>query len=180
VDNAGDFLLIAAMSEHLSLPTTLHSENPSALLEAHFGARPAAHAEAPAHNPALRVEAIGFVRYRGDWLGVLVTPWRLDLLLLAGGGDLWGDIPAGQRRYLDLYGATLPFVAVDEPRLGPYQYSSLVDQVGRIPDMAAAREIALDALHSYLPPQPPPVSPPIAPAESVSRRGFFRRLAGKH
>lgn len=179
MDNAGDFLLIAAMSEPLSSPTLPHCENPSALLEAHFRARPAAGAEAPAFNPALSVEAIGFVRYRGDWLGVLVTPWRLDLLLIAGGGDLWGEIPAGQRRYLDLYGATLPFVAVDEPHLGSYQYSSLVDQVGRIPDMAAAREIARDALQSYLPPQPPPVSPP-PPAETVSRRGFFRRLAGKH
>lgn len=179
MDNAGDFLLIAAMSEPLASPTLPHRENPSALLEAHFRARPAAGAEAPAFNPALSVEAIGFVRYRGDWLGVLVTPWRLDLLLIAGGGDLWGEIPAGQRRYLDLYGATLPFVAVDEPHLGSYQYSSLVDQVGRIPDMAAAREIARDALHSYLPPQPPPVSPP-PPAETVSRRGFFRRLAGKH
>jgi len=160
-----------------SSPTPLHRENPSAMLEAHFRTRPAAAAETLAPNPALSVEAIGFVRYRGDWLGVLVTPWRLDLLLIAGGGDLWGDIPAGQRRYLDLYGATLPFVAVDEPLLGPYQYSSLVDQVGRIPDMAAAREIARDALQSYL---PPPVSPSPPAAATVSRRGFFRRLAGKH
>lgn len=167
--------------ESLSSPTLRHRENPAAMLEAHFRTRPAAAAETRAPNPALSVEAIGFVRYRGDWLGVLVTPWRLDLLLIAGGGELWGDIPAGQRRYLDLYGATLPFVAVDEPGLGPYQYSSLVDLVGRIPDMAAAREIARDALQSYLPAQsPPPVSAPPPAAETVSRRGFFRRLAGKH
>lgn len=166
------------MSESVSESILSPNENPAAMLQAHFAAQSAS--DAGMSNPALRVEAIGFVRYRGDWLGVLVTPWRLDLLLIAGGGELWGDIPTGQRRYLDLYGATLPFIAADEPRLGPYQYSPLVDQVGRIPDMAAAREIARDALHAYLPPLAPPPAEPAPPPAAVSRRGFFRRLAGKH
>ena len=166
------------MSDPASSPPLLSpGENPSAALEAHFRARPASRAAGQAHNPALDVEALGFVRYRGDWLGVLVAPWGLDLLLIAGGGELWGEIPAGQRRYLDLYGATLPFIAVDEPLLGCYQYSPLVDQIGRVPDMAAARDIAFDALRAYL---PPPAAAPSPPAAAVSRRGFFRRLAGKH
>lgn len=131
-------------------------------------------------DPGLVVEAIGFVRDQGDWLGVLVTPTRLDLFLLPGGGALWGDIPAGQRRYVDLYGATLPFVAVDDAILGPYQFSPLVDTLDRVPDMTTAREIAHDALRAYLPPvAPAPVAVPQGEAEAVSRRGFFRRLAGK-
>ena len=86
----------------------------------------------PFVNPALGVEAIGFRRHDGDWLGVMITPWFLNLFLIYGGGELWGDIPAGERRYLNLPCGTLQFLADDDPDLGPYQYCPL-DCAGQRP-----------------------------------------------
>lgn len=161
-----------------SLPA---NDNPAERLETHFRRVLAVTVPLEA-NPALSVEAIGFARHQGDWLGVIVTPWRIDLLLINGGGSLWGDIPAGQRRYLQLDGETLPFLCEDDPEIGPYQSSPLVDDLACIPDMATARAMAWHSLGVHLQHSAPPAAAPQDVKEAapgVSRRGFFRRLAGK-
>jgi len=162
----------------------LHSDNPASLLERCFGER----RDRPAVNPLLTCRAVGFSHYRGDWLGVLITPWFVDLYLLPGGGSLWGDIPAGQRRYVELPQGTVPFTAADDPKIGPYQYSPLVAPVSTLPDMAAAVKLAHEVMRGIS----GEVSSPAmatgtaeerlmksANPEINSRRGFFRRLAGK-
>ncbi len=158
--------------------------DPTAFLEAHYRHvwQTRMH-DLPFINAALGVEAIGFARYEGDWLGVVITPWFLNLLLVSGGGQLWGDIPAGERRYLSLPCGTLQFIADDDPDIGPYQYCPLIAPVSNLADMATARQVAADALQTVFGP-PADASAPAAPllAEdkpAVSRRGFFRRLAGK-
>ena len=167
-----------------STVTGRHIDNPASLLERCF----IEHRDQPAVNPLLTCRAVGFSHYRGDWLGVLITPWFVDLFLLPGGGSLWGDIPAGQRRYVDLPQGTLPFTAADDPKIGPYQYSPLVAPASAVPDMAAAVKLAHDVMRGIS----GEVSSPAmatgtaeerlmksANPEINSRRGFFRRLAGK-
>ena len=141
----------------------------------------------PFVNGALGVAAVGFCRHEGDWLGVMVTPWFLNLFLLCGGGRLWGDIPAGERRYLELPCGTMQFIADDDPDLGPYQYCPLIAPVSNIADMATALATARDAMAAvFVAPQSVADAAPAIPAESTpagapapSRRAFFRRLAGK-
>lgn len=133
-------------------------------------------------NPALAVEAVGFTRYEGDWLGVVIAPWFLRLFLLPGGGKLWGEIPVGQSRYINLPGETMQFVADHDPELGPFQYCTLLEPTSLITDMDAARRMAVRVMQpfGYRPHAPvtPAEAEPPAPA-GVSRRAFFRRLAGK-
>jgi [NiFe] hydrogenase assembly HybE family chaperone len=173
------------MIERASLPAQPRPDDPSGPFAEHFRRvwQERRHG-LPAANPALLVESLGFVRHEGDWLGVVVAPWCFRLMLVSGGGSLWGDIPAGQRRYLDLPGGTLPFVAVDEPGFGPYQYSPLVEPVTALADMATARRLAAEAMAGLRPPVSPmpPASvrkpaPATTPPGSVTRRGFLRRLA---
>ena len=159
-------------------------DNPDSMLELYFAGQSERHPV----NAALSCRAIGFARYRGDWLGVVITPWFVDLYLLSGGGELWGDIPSGQRRYVELPQGTVPFTAADDPQIGSYQYSPLISPVSSLPDMAAAMKLANDVLSGIfgefaptLPESPAPRS--TSDQESnpglVSRRGFLRRLAGK-
>jgi [NiFe] hydrogenase assembly HybE family chaperone len=170
------------MIEAASRPAQPRDDDPSGPLAEHFRQvwQERRHA-LPAANPALVVEATGFVRHEGDWLGVVVAPWFFRLVLVSGGGSLWGDIPAGQRRYLDLSDRTLPFVAVDEPGFGPYQYFPLVEQVTALADMAMARQLAAEAMAGLGLPVPPmrtdSVTAPAPSARGVTRRGFLRRLA---
>ena len=165
------------------------SDNPQPLLQQHYQQVWLTRMmDMPFVNPALQVEAIGFVRHEGDWLGVIVTPWFLNLFLLNGGGSLWQDISAGQRRLVQLPCGALQFIADDDPELGLYQYCSLIAAVSTLPDHVTARQAALDALLAVLTPavEPPPAEPtaqaPIAAepdAKAASRRGFFRKMGGR-
>jgi [NiFe] hydrogenase assembly HybE family chaperone len=159
-------------------------DNPESKLEHFF----AGQSERPPVNATLSCRALGFARYRGDWLGVVITPWFVDLYLLPGGGELWGDIPSGQRRYVELPRGTVPFTAADNPQIGPYQYSPLISPVSVLPDMTAAIKLANDVLSGIFgePARTLPVSPaPQGVSDQggspglASRRGFLRRLAGK-
>ena len=56
-------------------------------LETTFGAiRRDRMQDVPILNPALQVEAIGMRAWQGHWLGALVTPWFINLVLLPGQG----------------------------------------------------------------------------------------------
>lgn len=164
--------------------------DPSTALARHFSQVLAKQrGELPLINPALEVAAVGFVRHQGDWLGVVITPWFLDLFLLSGSGQIWGDIPTGERRYVDLPCGTLHFIAEDDPDLGPYQHFPLITPIIGVPDMASAVQIAQDAMRTVLvlpalpttsSPEPfPGNSRPGTPPTPLPRRTFFRRLAGK-
>lgn len=168
-------------------PAVALEANPTAFLESHYQhVWETRMQDLPFVNPALSVKAVGFRQVQDDWLGVMITPWFLNLFLLSGGGRLWGDIPAGERRYVELPCGALQFIADDDPDLGPYQYCPLIAPVTSITDMASAFQAAKDALAAvFVPPQPPAVEQapetPIAQAKEAapSRRAFFRRLAGK-
>ena len=169
-------------------PAVPRDDDPTAWLEAHYRhVWESRMRDLPFVNAALAVEAIGFQRVEGDWLGVVITPWFVNLVLVYGGGQLWGDIPAGERRYLNLPCGTLQFLADDDPDLGPYQYCPLIAPVSVLPDMATARQAALEALATVL--APPPETPADPSAKSpgavdekpkpVSRRGFLSTLVGR-
>lgn len=164
--------------------------DPSTDLEQHFQQILATRmGDLPFIHPDLGVAAVGFGRHQDDWLGVMITPWFLNLFLLSGGGRLWGDIPAGERRYISLPCGTLQFIADDDPNLGPYQYCPLIAPVTSVPDMASAVQMARDAMQTVLASPPPtaPSTPEPVPFGSKSgetnapppRRAFFRRIAGK-
>jgi [NiFe] hydrogenase assembly HybE family chaperone len=174
-------------------PATARDEDPSSLLAAHYERLWATRMhDLPFVNPALAVEVAGFRRCSGDWVGVVITPWFLNLFLIDGGGSLWGDIPAGERRYVGLPCGTVQFIADVDPDFGPYQYSPLIAPVGSLPDMVTARQVAADALAAvFLSPadavaagammaKPPPAAVDRDKvAETVSRRVFLRKLAGR-
>ena len=165
-------------------PAVPRDDDPTAWLEAHYRhVWETRMRDLPFVNAALAVEATGFQRIEGDWLGVVITPWFLNLVLVYGGGQLWGDIPAGERRYLNLPCGTMQFIADDDPDIGPYQYCPLIAPVDKLPDMATARFVAADAIKTVFTTPPAVAEPQPAPIPEekpeVSRRGFLRRLAGK-
>ncbi|MCG8489627.1 MAG: [NiFe]-hydrogenase assembly chaperone HybE [Chromatiales bacterium] len=53
----------------------------------------------PLLNPALQVETIGFQEYGGRMIGVLITPWLMNLMLFPGDADDWGELKLGDNQY---------------------------------------------------------------------------------
>lgn len=146
--------------------------------------------ELPFVNSALAVEAVGFRRCQGDWVGIVVTPWFLNLLLIPGGGALWQDLPAGEQRAVEFPVGELDFIADHDPERQPplvaFQYCPLIHPVQHLATPAMAREAAAAALLAlFMPPAAAAadvVTEPARPTagESVaSRRGFLRQLTGQ-
>lgn len=176
-------------------PAVALAENPAPLLLAMYRRIwETSMRDLPFVNPALAVDVVGFRRFRGDWVGVVITPWFLNLFLLPGGGELWSDRPAGERGKVAFPVGELEFIADNDAgaEIPAHQYCPLFAPVTQFATQAAAEGAALAALEALFAPPPvaetppasappasaPPASAPPAAAPGVSRRAFFRRLVG--
>lgn len=139
-------------------------------------------------NPALAVEAVGFRPLGQEWVGVLITPWSMNLIALPAADtpdSHWEEAPSGTKRERELPSGTYEFLTAHEAALGPYLTSSLFSPMFDFADMDQAREVATAVLDEIFTPQVPEVPPPPAPGLStkleqpVSRRGFLGAFLGQ-
>ena len=151
-----------------------HTENPASLLEAAFTAILQQRMNGlPFLNPALHVEAVGFARHAQDWLGILITPWFMNLMLLPGADNDWPAAAEGYRQLWRFPAGEIQFIAACEAGIGTYQQCPLFASMQPFADQAAARVAAGDALAALL-------TPPLAEATkepeavSLSKRSFLR------
>ncbi|MEJ8836038.1 [NiFe]-hydrogenase assembly chaperone HybE [Ramlibacter sp. AN1133] len=110
----------------------------------------------PILNPALAVEAIGLQRWNGHWLGILLTPWAMSVLLLPDDRAAWVSTLAQQRRFVQFPFGDLAFLGGDEEGLGEYQTCSLFSPMEAFATQREARETALASLAALLAPAPAP------------------------
>jgi [NiFe] hydrogenase assembly HybE family chaperone len=132
-------------------------------------------------NPALDVEAVGFRPWHGDWVGILITPWFMNLICLPGPEAVWEERSSGSKQDVELPSGSYEFLAADEEELGPYLTSSLFSPMFEFPDMDQAREVAAASIEEIFTPAPPvPAPPPVGLSakldQPVSRRGFLGAL----
>lgn len=140
-------------------------------------------------NPAIDVEAVGFAPWGSHWLGVMVTPWFINLMLLPREQAGWTSLPRGEKQRYHFPAGDYDFISSHDETVGEYQMCSLLSPVLHIADHATAREIAMLAREALLDPasaaepeaagdgQPPPG--PLARAKEqahapMSKRDFLR------
>jgi len=124
----------------------------------------------PVVNASLSVQAVGFNRFGEDWLGVLITPWFMNLMLLPGPDSHWRTQQPGtkiDKRFP--YGA-FEFTLGREPQMGIYALCSLFSPMFQFENQAAALAAAQSALQGLL--------TEVAP-RNVSRRDLLRGAIGK-
>lgn len=138
-----------------------------------------------AGQAGISVDIAGFRRYQGDWVGAVVTPWFIHLLLLPGGGTLWRNLPAGETLRAGFPAGDLEFTTQtqDDPDLPTHAFATVVAPLDGLPDQDAALSSAMQAMRLIFEPAsappPGPEAPDTPPAAPLDRRGFFRRLAGR-
>lgn len=120
----------------------------------------------PVLHPALRVEAVAFEAVDDGALGVLITPWFMNLMWLP--FDDADAVAVGSTRVRELGGERLEFIGAWEVSFGAYEMCSLFSPMSDFTGQDAARETAGEVLRLLRKPLPRP-DVPLAP----SRRAFL-------
>ncbi|MCQ8130367.1 [NiFe]-hydrogenase assembly chaperone HybE, partial [Methylomonas rivi] len=104
----------------------------------------------PLLNPALAVRALSFGLVNRDWLGVLITPWCMNLLLLPTTDSAWITQPPGNKfEHAFPYGS-FEFTMARETQLGSYAQCSLFSPMFQFENQTAAVTAGQSALQALL------------------------------
>jgi [NiFe] hydrogenase assembly HybE family chaperone len=102
--------------------------------------------DVPMVNPALAVEAVGFRPWNDHWLGILITPWFMNLVLMPRVADKWLPIADGESRHYIFPAGVFEFIGGRAPALGDYQACSLFSPMFEFANHGGARDTAVAAL----------------------------------
>lgn len=145
----------------------------SARLEAHFRKVYEERMQGlPILNPNLQVCAIGFRKFDEHAVGILITPWFMNLVLLPGTGE-WVEQAQGSVVDVAFPGSEIDFTVSRDDEFGIHLSAALFSSVADFPDQDTAIVIAEEILHELFQPAEEPAE---AEAPSVSRRELFARL----
>lgn len=121
----------------------------------------------PVLNPALAVEAVGFQLTAYGWLGILITPWFMNLMLLPAVGRPWTTLTVGKQCNLAFPSGEYLFSADWDDELGEYFSCQLFSPMYHFPDQETARTAAQAAIQAVVgerlsPPTPESATPEIS------------------
>lgn len=120
----------------------------------------------PFLNPALAVEAVGFRPLNKHQLGVLITPWFMNLVLLPAiaSGSAFSE---GSKITVRLPSGPVEFTVACDEELGTYLTAALFSSVSELPDQETAREVGCEVMQE--------VFNKAHSERTISRRALFRR-----
>jgi [NiFe] hydrogenase assembly HybE family chaperone len=125
----------------------------------------------PVCNPALRVEAVGFRAHDGAAVGIIVTPWFMNLVVADGRAS-----PQGQSSVVALPAGDVACVGGNLEGFGPLRACSLFSPMFEFADADAARQVATETIALLFAPPAPEEGASEAPG--LDRRALLRgRLA---
>lgn len=131
----------------------------------------------PLYNPKLEVEAVGFRPWADGWIGVLVTPWCMNVVVLDETPQPLDYNAIGRAASEALPSGTHKFKVGGDRETGLYRQLSLHSPMAGFAFQEAARVEAMERLAELMaPPAEEEVAMP-APAPALDRRSFLR---GRH
>jgi len=104
----------------------------------------------PLLNPALEVQSVGFRRWENYCLGVLITPWFMNLMLLPLDANAWEELPSGSKINQSFPSGTCEFILGEEEGIGRYLMCSLFSPVFEFQNQEAAVVAAEAVLQSLM------------------------------
>lgn len=107
----------------------------------------------PLSNPRLRVAAVGFRPWQSGWIGVLVTPWGINLLQLPSHDAPFPPANADAVIEVALPGAIIPFMPARLDTLGEFRLCSLFSPAQQFADQETALATARETLRLLFEPE---------------------------
>lgn len=98
----------------------------------------------PMVNQALHVQAVGFQPYEGGFLGVLIAPWFMNLVLLPGPDHTM--LKTGEKEVLTFPSGAYEFMHATREMVGPYMACALFSPMGDFTSQLQAVEVARAAM----------------------------------
>lgn len=92
----------------------------------------------PMLNPAMQVQCVGFRTWQSHCLGVLITPWFMNLVLLPCEGGEWQELRIGDKVTRVFPSGSYEFIVGEEEGLGRYLSCSLFSPVFEFDSQEAA------------------------------------------
>lgn len=167
---------VVATEQNVGKESLGFSDSPAAWLEAAFSRVANNDMQAlPFYRAAIPVTACGFALFEQQWVGCLLTPWTMSLLVLPGPGQVWSPRAAGERLALQLPCGNVTFlvseIADDTGENHQYLSCSLMSPIDQ--HMSAAQALALAEQSARM-----ALSLPVVDADAprnLSRRALFLR-----
>jgi [NiFe] hydrogenase assembly HybE family chaperone len=100
----------------------------------------------PMFNSRLQVEAVGFREWEGRFLGILIAPWFMNLVVLPTLREDWQSGGVGSEVDLDLPSGSYSFHLCLADEVGVHLSLALFSAVGDFPDQETARSVAEETL----------------------------------
>jgi len=150
-----------------------HASDPSAVVERTYARIQRECMDGlPILHAALAVQAVDFEEWAGHWLGIVVTPWCMSVLLVPGATGEWVMPRVQQRRIVPFPFGSLAFLGSEATELGEYQTCSLFSPMERFPNQAEAVEAASATLRALRAPatQTKAAGPPADETDGARRR----------
>lgn len=140
----------------------------------------------PILHPGLRVAVVGGRDWQGEWLGILLTPWCMNLVLIPGPDSEHRPGPVGRKQRIDLPAGQFELIASEEAGIGPFAACSLFSPMHDFADqanaLATAESIMLELFESQGVQHParPSGNPSVESGSGISRRDLLRgRISGR-
>ncbi|CNL32399.1 hydrogenase-2 assembly chaperone [Yersinia proxima] len=151
-----------------------HEQNPAALLEQVFGQVAADEMHGlPFYRDHIPLRACGFQLFEQQWIGALLTPWMLSLVVLPGPQQNWQRRAVGERLMLALPCGTIGFTVSEIAGCGQYLSRSLMSPLDTSLSAERALQLAEQSARMAL---SLPVVDTDAPA-NPRRRALFNKVS---
>ena len=119
------------------------------------------------------VRALGFAPFAGHWLGALVTPWSVLVILAAGNRQTWPNVEVGKIMPVTLPGGAFHFLGMNEPELGRFLACSLMSPIERLYRQKEVEAFALNSLRLMMTPTQTNENTASSERLIMRRRDFF-------
>lgn len=127
----------------------------------------------PFYNEALAVEAVGFERCGDEWLGVLITPWFMNLVLVPEQITSYTEADNGKQRVVELPAGAVKFRCGGTEDFGMFHAQPIASPMDVYKSQEQARAAARKALAQQKAPAAAEPAPVSQSQQGVSRRTLF-------
>ena len=128
----------------------------------------------PIVNADLSVEAVGFDAFEDHQLGVLISPWFMNLVLLPG-DDSYRGLKQGDSVKIELPSGSYDFTVSHDDEIGTLLSAILFRTVSDFPDQETARAVA-EEVATLVRSEGEQEDGKKSAAKPLSRREFFASL----